>query len=317
MNLPSPLSVKEIAEIIDAEILGDENRIVYGINEIHRVREGDLTFVDIPKYMHRSLHSDASVILINERVEVPDGKTLLYCEKPFFAYNSLVSRFRPFQAHTEAIHPSAVIHSSAILEHNVVVGPHVHIGEDCYIQSNVYIGSDTIIGNNVMIKPNSVIGSDAFYFKKDENNIHHKWTSGGKVIINDNVYIGASCTIDKGVSGDTIIGKGTKFDNLIHVGHDVEIGENCLFAAHVGIGGMSIIEDNVTVYGQVGVAQNVRIGKNTTVLAKSGVAKSFGEGKTLFGYPAQEASNAYRQMAFLRNFSHNHNHNHDKAKTES
>lgn len=303
MNLPNPLSVKEIAEMIDAEILGDENRMVTGINEIHRVREGDITFSDISKYMNKSLGSDASVIIINERAEVPEGKTLLYCEKPFFAYNSLVEKYRPFQPHKGTIHPTAEIHPSVIIEHNVVIDAHVVIGKNCYIQPNVYIGSYTEIGDNVMIKPGAIIGSDAFYFKKDENHIHHKWHTGGRVIIGDNVHVGACCTIDKGVSGNTIIGAGTKFDNQVHVGHDAEIGKNCLLVAQVGIGGMTVIEDNVTIYGQAGIAQNVRVGAGTTILAKSGVAKSFGKHKTLFGYPAQEASYAYRQMAFLRNFS--------------
>lgn len=304
MNLPQPLSVTEIADLIGAEIMGNPDVLVTGINEIHRATEGDLTFVDIPKYMQMALNSEASVVIINERVEVPVGKTLLYCKQPFFAYNSLVGRYRPLVPLTQEVHPTAEVHPSVILEPHVVVGAHAKIGEGCHIQANVYIGSYTEIGKNTIIKPNAIIGSDAFYFKKDENNIHHKWTSGGQVIIGNNVYIGAGCTIDKGVSGNTIIGNGTKFDNLIHIGHDVEIGENCLFAAQVGIGGMTIIEDNVTVYGQVGIAQNIRIGKGTTVLAKSGVAKNFGENKTLFGLPAQEATDAYRQMALLRSFSH-------------
>lgn len=306
MKLPNPLSVKEIAEEIGAEVLGDESRMVMGINEIHKVREGDLTFVDIPKYMHRSLNSDASVVIINEKVEVPEGKTLLYCDEPFHAYNSLVTKYRPFNPQRAQVHPTAEVHPSAILEHNVTIGAHVVIGEDCYIQPNVYIGSYTEIGKNVMIKPGAIIGSDAFYFKKDENNIHHKWTSGGKVVIGDDVYIGACCTIDKGVSGKTIIGTGTKFDNQVHIGHGAEIGENCLFAAQVGVGGKTIIQDNVTIYGQAGIAQNIIIKKGTTVLAKSGVAKSFGSDKVIFGYPAQEANAAYRQMALLRKLSKNH-----------
>lgn len=303
MKLPKPLSAKEIAGMIDAEILGDENRIVNGINEIHKVCHGELTFSDIPKYMQAALNSKASILILNERVEVPEGKTILFCEEPFFAYNSLIDRYRPFEAHTGLIHPTAEVHPSVILENNVVIGAHAVIGENCYIQTNVFIGSYTEIGKNVIIKPNSVIGSDAFYYKKDKNGIHHKWTSGGNVVIGDNVHIGSNCTIDKGVSSATKIGKGSKFDNLIHVGHDVEIGENCLFAAQVGIGGMTIIEDFVTVYGQAGIAQNIRIGKGSVVHAQSGVAKSFGEGVTLFGTPAQEGSEVMRQMATLRRLS--------------
>jgi UDP-3-O-[3-hydroxymyristoyl] glucosamine N-acyltransferase len=157
-----------------------------------------------------------------------------------------------------------------------------------------------LIGDNVVIGANSIIGSDAFYFKKTDEGSFKPWRSGGRVIIHNDVHIGAGCTIAKGVSGDTVIGKGSKLDCQIHIGHGVVIGENCLFAAQVGIGGKTIVEDNVVLYGQVGIAQALHIGAGAVVLAKSGVSKSLDGGKTYFGIPADEVREKYKELAALR-----------------
>ncbi len=300
MKLAQPIPVRVIAEKIGAEIIGDPDRIVTGLNEIHKVEEGDMTFVDIPKYFDASLNSAATFVIMNQRTQNPEGKTLLVCENPFEAYNSLVKEQRPFVALTSAISDSAKIHPSVIIEPNVVVGHNVEIGEGSIIQANTTIVGNTIIGKNVNIHPNSVIASDAFYYKRYESH-HEKWHSGGRVVIEDDVEIGACCTINIGVSGDTFIGAGTKFDSQVHIGHGAVVGRNCLFAAQVGIGGKAIIEDGVVLYGQVGVAQNITIGAKAVVLAQSGVSKSIeGNGKSYFGSPAQEVRDMYRQLAMLR-----------------
>ncbi len=299
MKFPKPIPIKEIAAQIDAQIIGDDSLLATGINEIHQVQKGDITFVDVPKYYEKSLNSPASIIIINQKTKCPKGKALLLCQNPFEAYNSIVWEHRPFQPLKSTISDTAVIHPSSVIEPGAIIGHHVQIGKDCYIQSNVVVAEHTIIGDNVVIHAGAIIGTDAFYFKKDTTG-YHRWRSGGRVILEDAVEIGAGCTINKGVSGDTIIGEGTKLDSQIHIGHDVVVGKRCLFAAQVGIGGNTIIGDEVVLYGQVGIAQNLKIGDKAVVLAKSGVSKDLEAGKAYFGYPAGEARVTYRELAALR-----------------
>lgn len=299
MKLPQPVPVSEIAAKIGAEIIGDPDKMVLGLNEIHKVEPGDLTFVDKEKYYDASLNSAATFVIMNRRYPCPEGKVLLICEEPFQAYNGLVMEQRPFVPLTANISPTAEIHPTVILEPNVVVGHHVKIGAHSIIQANTTIVGNTIIGEHVNIHPNSVIGSDAFYYKRHGTH-HEKWHSGGRVVIEDHVEIGACCTINIGVSGDTFIGEGTKFDSQVHIGHGAVVGRHCLFAAQVGIGGKAIIEDGVCLYGQVGVAQNITIGARAVVLGQSGVSKSLPGDKTYFGSPAQETSELYRQLAVMR-----------------
>ncbi len=300
MKLPQPISLKEIAQKIDAEIIGNANMMVTGLNEIHKVESGDLTFADKEKYFEASLNSAATFIILNSPAQCPEGKAILVCENPFEAYNQLVKEQRPFVALTASISDSAKIHPSVIIEPNVVIGHNVEIGEGSLIQANTTIVGNTIIGKNVNIHPNSVIASDAFYYKRYGTH-HAKWHSGGRVVIEDNVEIGACCTINIGVSGDTFIGEGTKFDSQVHIGHGAVVGKHCLFAAQVGIGGKAIIEDNVCLYGQVGVAQNITIKAGAVVLGQSGVSKTIeGNGTTYFGSPAQDVKDTYKQLAILR-----------------
>ncbi len=302
MKFEVPIPVTKIAEWTNCEIRGDQTIMALGINEIHKVEPGDITFVDLDKYYDRSINSNASIIIIDKLIDPPPGKALLLSSHPFQAYNSIVDRFRPFTPIKADIDPSAEIDSTAILEPNVVIGPHVKIGAESHIQANTYIGSYTIIGERVSIQPNCIIGSDAFYFKRYPTHFD-KWTSCGRVVIHDDVVIGAGCTVDKGVSGDTIIGEGTKFDCQIHIGHGAVVGKHCLFAAQVGIGGKTIIGDHVILYGQVGIAQNLVIESNIVVLAKSGVSKNLESGKTYFGYPAEEVKDKFKQLAALRRLS--------------
>lgn len=300
MQLPEPISVRALAERFQAQLIGDETLYATGINEIHKVAPGDIAFCDAPKYFEKTLQSAATILLLNAPAECPPGKCILVVENPFKIYDDLIREYRPFQPLSNPIHHGAIIHPTAILEPGVIVANHVVIGAHSYIQANTYLGEYTIIGEHVQIGPNCAIGSDAFYFKKQADKTYEKWQSGGRVIIENHVFIGAGSTINKGVSGDTIIGEGSKLDCLIHIGHGVVIGKNCLFAGQVGIGGKTIIEDNVVLYGQVGVAQALHIGQGAVVLAKSGVSKSLEGGKTYFGIPAEEVRQKYKELAALR-----------------
>ena len=240
------------------------------------------------------------MILLNEAAECPPGKVILVVENPFEAYDSLVRAYRHFDPLTAFVSHRTTIHPTAIIEPGVVIGAHVTIGAHSYIQANAYLGEYTQIGEHVIIGPGAIIGSDAFYFKKHPDGSFQKWRSGGRVVIHDHVDIGAGCTINKGVSGDTIIGEGSKLDCQIHIGHGAVIGKHCLLAAQVGIGGKTIVGDHVVMYGQAGVAQAIHIGAGAQISAKAGVSKSLEGGKSYFGIPAAEASQKYRELAALR-----------------
>lgn len=299
MQFPQPISVQTLAERLGAELIGDTELMATGLNEVHHVEEGDITFVDVEKYYQKALKSAASVILINKAVEAPEGKALLVVDEPFRAYNQLAWEFRPARPLGDAIHPSSRIGEGTLVEPGAVIGPDVVIGRNCHIQANVYIGEHCVIGDDVIIQPGTVIGSDAFYFKKTAEGFQ-KWRSTGRVVIEDGVDIGANCTINRGVSSDTLIGAGAKFDCQVQIGHDVKVGKRCLFAAQVGVAGNTVIEDDVVLYGQAGIAQNLTIGKGAVVSAKAGVSKDLPGGKVYFGYPAAEARTAYKELAALR-----------------
>lgn len=299
MKLPLSHKLKDIAAIINCEFEGNPDHIVTGLNEIHMVEAGDIVFVDHPKYYDKALQSAATTILINKKVECPVGKTLLISEDPFRDYNKLVRHFYPINYSSKPIADSTKIGEGSIIMPGAFLGNNVSIGKNCVIHPNVVIYDDCHIGNNVIIHANTVIGADAFYYKKRPE-LFDKMISCGRVIIHDDVEIGALCTIDKGVSGDTIIGKGTKLDNHIQIGHDTHVGEMCLFASQVGVAGVVRIEDGVTLWGQVGIRSDVVIGKGAVVLAQTGVNESLEGGKTYFGYPVGEARSKMREIAALK-----------------
>ena len=302
MQFPAPVSLTWIAELIQAKLVGNTQAQVTGINEIHKVEKGDLVFVDHPKYYNKCLNSAASFIIINKETEVPEGKALLIVENPFEAYCRIVQHFRPFEPATKLISGSARIGEGSFLYPGVFVGHHVRIGKNCIIHPNVTIMDHCIIGNNVIVQAGTVIGSDAFYYnsKKDRELWYKKMPSCGRVIIEDDVEIGAGCTIDRGVSHDSIIGRGTKMDNMIHIGHDTVTGKNCLIAAQVGIAGVVTLEDGVTLWGQVGVSKTLTIGANATIYAQSGVGKDTEGGKVYFGSPIEDAKEKMKELVWVK-----------------
>ncbi|BAV09919.1 UDP-3-O-[3-hydroxymyristoyl] glucosamine N-acyltransferase [Filimonas lacunae] len=303
MKFPAPVTVQYIANIIGASVKGDALAQASGINELHQVEAGDLAFVDHPKYYNTCLNSAATHIIINtNEVEVPEGKTLLVTEQPFEAYLKIVNHFRPFVAPVETISSTLVRGENTVIMPNVFIGKHVTIGSNCVVFPNVTIMDYTEIGDNVVIQAGTVIGSDAFYYntKKNREVWYKRMESCGHVVIEDYVEIGAGCTIDRGVTAVTRIGRGTKLDNMVHIGHDTVVGKNCLFAAQVGIAGCTVIEDGVTLWGQVGVSKTLTIGENAVVLAQSGVAGSLEGGKIYFGSPAEDAGIKKRELVWVK-----------------
>ncbi len=296
MNLQKAYTLAEIGEKLNRKTIGETDFQITGINEIHMVKNGDLTFVDHPKYYNKALNSAATTIIINKEVECPQGKTLILSDDPFSDYLKLVQWFRPFEKANNIISGSAKIGEGTIIQPGAFIGNNVTIGKNCLIHANVSIYDHCIIGNDVIIHSNSVIGADAYYFQKRAEGLK-KFESCGRVILKDRVEIGALCSIDKGVSGDTIIDEGTKMDNHCQVGHDTYIGKNCLIGAYAGIAGVTKIEDDVILWGRVTVNKDLVIGKGAIVLATSGIIKSIEGGKTYFGLPAIEARSKWKEMA--------------------
>jgi UDP-3-O-[3-hydroxymyristoyl] glucosamine N-acyltransferase len=294
-----PISIKELASIIDAEYTGNEHHLITGLNEIHRVTTGDCVFVDHPKYYDKALNSAASTVIINKHVECPAGKALIIHPEPFTAFNTLTKHFSPRSHSLKNISDTSTKGANTVIMPGCFIGDHVTIGDNCVLHPNVVIYDHCVIGNNVIIHANSTIGSDAFYFKKRSGEFEALYTCGN-VIIEDNVVIGSNCTIDKGVTAVTKIGKGTILDNQIHVGHDVIIGEMCLFAAQTGIAGACTIGNKVTVWGQVGIGSGVNIGDGATILAQSGLGENVAAGKTYFGTPAIEVKDKMREIFALK-----------------
>jgi len=302
MRFDQPVPLREIATIIDARLIGNTQASAKGINEIHKVEEGDLVFVDHPKYYDKCINSAASFIIINKETAFPEEKALLITDDPFEAYQTLVRHFRPFRPSMQPVAATAEIGEGTVVMPNVYIGNHVRIGRNCVVHPNVTILDYCVVGDDVVIQAGTVIGSDAFYYNKKTNrDVHYKrMLSCGRVVIEDGVEIGAGCTIDRGVTHDTIIGRGTRLDNLVHIGHDTVLGKNCLLAAQVGIAGATTLEDNVILWGQVGVSKTLTIGKDAIVMAQSGVPSSLAGGKVYFGSPTVDAGEKKKELVWIK-----------------
>ncbi len=299
MKFPHPQTLLEVSQLINCDYVGDKDFPVLGMNEIHVVEPGDIVFVDHPKYYDKALESAATIVLINKKVDCPEGKALLISDDPFRDFNKLSNHFRPFQTSNKQISDSAIIGENTVIQPNSFIGNNVVIGKNCVIHSNVSIYDDAVIGDNVTIHAGTVLGANAFYYKKRAEGFD-RLLSCGRVVIDDHVDLGANCTIDKGVTGDTIIQEGTKIDNLVQIGHDTIIGKKCLIASHVGIAGCVVIEDEVTIWGQVGITSGITIGAKAIISAKSGVSKSLEGGKSYFGVPADDFRSKYKEIASIK-----------------
>ena len=299
MKLDKALKLSEAAHFLGCEYVGDPNHLITGLNEIHMVEKGDLVFVDHPKYYEKALKSAATTILIDKKVDCQEGKGLLVSPAPFDDYNKLAKHHSPYIPQQTSVGIGTSIHETAILYPNVFIGNHVLIEKNVIIYPGTSIMDHTVIREGSIIGPGSTIGHFAFYYKKKPGGFDRMHSCGG-VIIEENVEIGAGCTIDKGVSANTVIGAGTKIDNQVQIGHDTIIGKNCLFAAQVGVAGCVIVKDNVTLWGQVGCASGVVIGENTVVLAQSGISKNLEGNQTYFGSPCGEVKEKFKEMVALR-----------------
>lgn len=299
MTFKSPQTLKTIAELIGAKYVGDENFQIFGTNEIHRVKKGEIVFVNHPKYYDKALHSEATIILIDKEVACPEGKALLVSDDPFRDFNKINDHFTGIQTF-ETTGNNLSIGENCKIHPSVIIGNDVKIGDNCMIFPNVVIGDRTVIGNNCIIQAGTVLGGDAFYYNKNAEG-YRKMLSVGNVILEDEVEIGVNCCIDRGVTDSTIIRKGSKLDNLIQIGHDTVLGERTLVASGAMIAGCCIIEDDVQVWGQVGMASGKRVGKGAVLLGKTGVNRDLEGGKTYFGSLAEEFREYLKKEVKLKN----------------
>lgn len=299
MKFPEAQTVSRISELINATFTGNAGHLVTGMNEIHMVEEGDLTFVDHPKYYNKALNSKATTILINKQLDCPEGKALIISADPFTDFNRLGEHFRPFRSSGVMVSPSANIGEGTVIQPGAFVGNHVVIGKNCLLHPNAVIYDHCILGDGVVVHAGAVIGADAYYFQKRKEETL-KFKSIGRVILGNHVEVGANTTIDRGVTGDTFVGDYTKFDNHVQVGHDTHIGRFCLIGAFTAIAGVTRIEDHVILWGKVVVDKDIVIGEGAVMLATSGTDKSLEGGKVYFGAPAQEARKAWQQLALIR-----------------
>jgi len=317
-------TLKEIAVFLDGEVVGDGSTVITGVAGIKEAAEGDITFLANPKYSPLIDTTRASAIITSrDVVRVP--KPIIRTENPSLAFAKIISLAAPNEPkHPKGVHPSALIGKNVSLGKGVAIGPYavieddVAIGDKSIIYSGCFIGHHTKIGNDTLVYPNvsirervnigsrviihsgTVIGSDGFGFVTI-NGMHHKIPQIGTVEIGDEVEIGANVTIDRARFDKTVIGRGTKIDNLVQIAHNVVIGENSIIVAQAGISGSTIIGNNVTLAGQAGIVGHITIGDGAVVAAQGGVTKSVPPNTIVSGYPARQHDKARRINACVQN----------------
>ncbi|MDP8213026.1 MAG: UDP-3-O-(3-hydroxymyristoyl)glucosamine N-acyltransferase [Candidatus Zapsychrus exili] len=305
-------TLAELASIVGGKVVGDEKLVITGLNGINEAKEGDITFVSNSKYIPFIKKTKASAIITSEDIDV-EGKSILRTDNPSLAFSKILSFFTKDTCEIKGIHKTAVIEEDVKVGKNVAIGPHVviekgsTIGDNTIINAGCYVGQETSIGNNCLIYPNVVIreksvigdrvimhsgvviGSDGFGFVKIDGK-HKKIPQAGSVVVEDDVEIGANTCVDRARFGKTIIGKGTKIDNLVQIAHNVIIGENCIFVSQTGIAGSAVIEDDVIFAGQSAAIGHLTIGRGAIIAARGVVTKTVPAGQMVSGFPAKSHS---------------------------
>ena len=322
------MTAQQIADAIGARVVGDASAQVTALRSVASADEKSLVFVEDPKWLPEALESRARVLVAGEfAAGVASGKTILIAAQPKLAFARAAELLHATTSGEVGIHESAVVHRSAKLGDGVAVGPHsviearvmigsrtriaancvigagARLGEDCVIKSNVTIYPGAQLGDRVMVHSGAVLGSDGFGYVRDRTSgKYEKFPQIGKLIIGNDVEIGANSTIDRGALDETVIGDGVKIDNLVHIGHNVQVGKNVVIAAQTGVSGSVVIEDNVVVAGQVGIADHVRIGEGAILGAQCGIPSNKvirGKGILFWGTPARPIREYLKELAVL------------------
>ena len=316
------LTTAEIATLLAGEVLGDANATLTGFASAETARPGDLTFAETDAFFAAAEDSAATAIIAGSNA-VSTKKTVIRVTNPRIAFAKALAAFFPEPKFAPGIHPSAVVAASAQIDPTAHIGPHCTVGERVKIGANVvlqsgnFVGDDSVLGDETNLFPNvtiyhrtqigkrvrihagTVIGSDGFGYVFDSG-FHRKVPQVGNVVIGDNVEIGSNSSVDRAALGSTVIGKGTKIDNLVQVAHNVEIGEHCILCAQVGIAGSAKVGNYVVMAGQVGIAGHLKIGNQVTVGSKSGVMHNIPDGEQWLGAPAQPDKQAKRIMIAMQ-----------------
>lgn len=314
----------EITKIIGGEVSGDSGIVISGVAGIKEAVKGDITFLANPKYFPLIDKTDASAIIVSRETKT-SSKPVIRVDNPSLAFSKVVSLFALCETkHPKGIHPSAVLGKGVLLGNNVAIGAYAvieddaGIGDGSIIYSGSFIGSGTKIGSNSLIYPNvsirervtignnviihsgTVVGSDGFGYAEVDGT-HQKIPQIGTVEIEDDVEIGANVTIDRARFGKTVIGKGTKIDNLVQIAHNVIVGENSIIVAQAGISGSTTIGRNATIAGQAGLVGHITVGDRAIVAAQAGVTKSVPADTLVSGYPAKPHETARKVNACVQN----------------
>jgi len=317
-----PYTIADIAKLLGGEVLGDASLVLKGFAPADRAQPGDLTFAENESYFARAEQSAASAIII-DGPGASSRKTLIRVPNARVAFAKVLPLFFPEPAFAAGIHPTAIVPASARVDPTAHIGPYcivgekVRIGPRSVLRGLIYIGADCLVGEDATIFPNvtlyprtevgnrvrihsgTVVGSDGFGYVLD-NGVHRKVPQIGNVIICDDVELGANVTVDRGALGPTIVGKGTKIDNLVQIAHNVTVGEHCIIVSQVGISGSTKLGNYVILGGQVGLAGHLKIGNRVSVAAQSGVMHNIPDGETWIWTPAQPDRQAKRQMIALQ-----------------
>ena len=321
-------SLKELAEFVQARVVGDGGVEVTGISSIQSASHGDLVFVEDEKNLRMALESPASAVIVGSfATGKTNSKPLLVSTQPRLAFARAAQLLCPREEQQPGIHPSAVVYSAARLGKGVtvreravigegaeigsktrigagsVIGAGVSVGRDCDLYPNVTIYPGTRLGDRVIVHAGAVLGSDGFGYVRDAaTGRYEKFPQVGRLEIGDDVEIGANTTVDRGALEVTRIGRGTKIDNLVHMGHNVQIGEDVVIAAQTGLSGSAVVEKNVVIGGQVGIADHVRIGEGAIIGGQSGVPTKKiirGKGIVFWGTPARPIREYLKELAVL------------------
>ena len=316
-------TVQELAEHVGGTVEGDGSVVVSGAATLIEAGAGDVSFLANPRYEKEMGDSQAAVVVVSEETEA-GGRTVIRSQDPYYAFMQIVVLLHGHREHkaigvserasvdrTAQIGENVDIHdfvcvseqaeigSGTRIYPNCTIGPGSKVGRDCIIYPNVTVYDGCTIGDRVTIHSGTVIGQDGFGYATHDG-VHHKIPQIGGVVIEDDVEIGANCAIDRGTLGDTVIGKGSKFSNLVAIGHNTRIGEHSLLVAQVGIAGSVDVGKYCVFGGQVGVVGHIRIGDGVRVAAKSGVINNVADGETVAGSPAMPFSQAKRSLTLIK-----------------
>ncbi len=317
-----PFTAQQIASQLGGEIDGDGSVVIQGFAPADNARAGDLTFAENETYFTKAAQSAASAILVSGNFSAP-GKTLIRVANARVAFAKVLPLFFPEPSFAPGVHPTAVIGVGAVIDPSAHIGPHCVVGERAsigarsvleggnHLGAGVTLGEDvrlfprTVlyagvrVGHRVRVHAGTVIGADGFGYVFDQGR-HLKVPQIGNVVIQDDVEIGANTAIDRAALGSTVIGKGSKIDNLVQVGHNTILGEHCILCGQVGIAGSTKVGNYVTLAGQVGLGGHLQIGNKATVAAQSGVMHNIPEGQTWLGAPAQPDRQAKRMLIAMQ-----------------